>query len=120
MMDRGDGGSGRGLRLVLWMKIAFTVIWAAPLLLAPIECFAALGFPRPEPMIFARLLGAGRAPIDAVAVGIVSNGLAAALLVFYGVGGAYGGWGTFAKVFMWASAAATGLVAAGLIAFRPR
>lgn len=138
-MDTAPHQGSAPLRAVLRFKIAFTVVaWAAPLLLAPGHWFTALGFPAPRPMIFIRLLGAafvallvgyvrglralnsGRPPVDAVIVGIVSNGLAAALLLGYGLSGAFADWGAPARLFMWASAAVTTLITIGLIAFRPR
>lgn len=109
-----SGGDAR-LRIVLWIKIGFTVVWAVPLLLFPGGCFEKLGFPRPVPMIFTKLLGAaflallvgyyrgvqafgaGRAPKDAVVVGIVSNGLASALLMAYGVAGEFDDWKVIAR-----------------------
>lgn len=138
-MDPAPHGRNAPLRAVLRFKIGFTVAaWAVPLLLGPCRWFTALGFPAPRPMIFIRLLGAafvallvgyvrglraldaGRAPVDAVAVGIVSNGLAAALLLGYGVAGAFADWGVPARAFMGISAAATALITIGLFAFRPR
>jgi hypothetical protein len=126
------------LRTVLWIKIGFTVVWALPLLLLPGKYFGDLGFPRPEPIIFAKLLGAaflsllvgyyrgvqafdaGRLPKDTVVVGIVSNGLASALLTGYGVAGQFDNWTKIAPMFMAVSAAATALITAGLYAYRPR
>jgi hypothetical protein len=137
-MDTAPRGRNAPLRAVLRFKVAFTVVaWAAPLLLAPCGWFTAAGFPAPRPMIFIRLLGAafaallvgyvrglraldaGRPPADAVVVGIVSNGLAAALLLGYGVAGAFAEWGAPARMFMGISTAATALITIGLFAFRP-
>ena len=126
------------LRTVLWTKIGFTVVWALPLLLLPGKYFPKFGFPVPVPMIFTNLLGAaflallvgyyrgvqafdaGRAPTQTVEVGIVSNGLASALLMGYGVAGDFDDWTKIAAVFMAVSAVATGLITAGLYAYRPR
>lgn len=127
------------LRTVLWIKIAVTAgLWCVPLLLFPSGWFVALGFPRPEPMLFVRLLGVaylalgvgyvrGLRELDrggtaghAVAVGIVSNGLACAVLLAYAVLGAFAGWGFWARVHLWASVAATGLITLGLFASRGR
>jgi hypothetical protein len=126
------------LEAVLWFKILVTaVLWAFPLLFSPVSVFRRLGFPVPEPMVFARLLGAaflalgvgyvlglrtlhgGRYPADTVLVGLVSNGLACGLLVAYGLAGAYAPWGRAARVYMWISALATGLVTLGLLLTRP-
>ena len=71
-------------------------------------------------MLGLRRLNAGRSPADAVTVGIVSNGLAAALLLGYGVAGEFAEWGAPARAFMGISAAATALITIGLVAFRPR
>lgn len=138
-MDTTPQGRNAPLRAVLRFKIAFTVVaWSVPLLLGPCGAFTALGFPAPRPMIFIRLLGAaftsllvgyvrglraldaGRPPVDAVVVGIVSNGLASALLLGYGVAGAYADWGAPAQTYMWVSAAVTALITGGLVAYRPR
>lgn len=124
------------LKFVLWLKIIVTaVLWAFPLLLATPGTFRWLGFPEPRPMVFFKLLGAaflalgvgyvrglamlkeGRYPADTVLVGKVSNGLACALIVVYGLMGAYTGpgWdGWPARAFMWVSAALTGFVTFGL------
>jgi hypothetical protein len=120
------------LELVLWIKIALTVVWAVPLLLAPAGVFRALGFPPPEPRVFTRLLGAAflallvgylqgvqalarsEHPAGTVVVGMVSNGLACALLAGHGLAGAYRQWGRGARWFMWGSALATGFVTVGL------
>jgi hypothetical protein len=123
------------LKFVLWLKIIVTaVLWAFPLLLASPWAFRQLGFPEPGPMVFFKLLGAaflalgvgyvrgllmlngGRYPADAVLVGKVSNGLACALIVIYGLTGTYTGpgWEWPARAFMWLSAGLTGFVTLGL------
>lgn len=81
-----------------------------------------LGIPAPEPLIFVRLLGAaylallvgyymglrgldkGESPIQAVYMGIASNGLACLLLAYFGATGAWSSWGIAARIFMWLSA----------------
>jgi hypothetical protein len=121
------------LEHVLWVKIVLTaVLWAAPLLLCPVRLFRTLGFPPPEPMVFTRLLGAaflsllvgyvqglqalvhGEHPAGTVVVGMVSNGLACVLIIGYGLAGTYARWGRVARVYMWLSALATGLITLGL------
>jgi hypothetical protein len=123
------------LAFVLWVKITVTaVLWAFPLLVLPRSVFRWMGFPEPQPMVFVRLLGAaflalgvgyvrglvtlkeGRYPADTVLVGKVSNGLACALLVAYGLMGSYTepGWEWPARAFMWLSAFLTGFVTLGL------
>jgi hypothetical protein len=124
------------LQAVLWLKIGVTAaFWALPLLFAPVRLFRRLGFPAPVPMVFVRLLGAafaallvgyvdgvlalraGRHPAGTVWMGLLSNAAACVLIVLYGFMGAYAGWGRRARVYMGASALATGLVTAGLLAY---
>jgi hypothetical protein len=121
------------LDLVLYFKIGVTALfWAFPLLLLPRGVFRRLGFPDPLPMVFMRLLGAaylalgvgyvrglmmlkgGQHPADTILVGLVSNGLACALLVGYGLAGRYAEWGRLARLFMWMSAGLTGIITLGL------
>jgi hypothetical protein len=125
------------LDAVLWVKIVATaVLWAAPLLFFPARAFTSLGFPRPEPMIFVRLLGVaflsllvgyaqglwalghGGSAADTVVVGKVSNGFSCLLIVGYGAAGAYRTWGPLARAYLWLSAAVTGLVTLGLFVAR--
>ncbi len=125
------------LKPVLLFKIWFTMLfWAVPLLAAPAGLYEPLGFPRPTAMVFMKLLGAaflallvsyvqglralkrGQSAANAVAVGIVSNGLACLVILLYGAMGEYGAWGHLARAYMWVSAAATGLVTLGLVLAR--
>lgn len=125
------------LAAVLWIKIAATaLLWAGPLLLFPDSWLRALGFPDVRPRIFRHLLGAaftallvgyvrglrtlyaGEYPADAVVVGAVSNGLACAILLLYGFGGAFAEWGRPARWMMWLSAVLTGFVTVGLLTAR--
>lgn len=130
------------LEAVLWLKIVATVVlWALPLLLLPARTFPRLGYPVPEPAVFAKLLGAAflsllvgygkglwalkhgaAAGQDVVAstvlVGKVSNGLAFLLLVVYGVRGSYRTWGRLARLHVWISILVTGLVTLGLFVAR--
>lgn len=135
-----SGAPSARLRVVLWAKIAMTaVLWCVPLLLFPAGWYEAIGYPRPpEPMLFARLLGVaylalgvgylrglraldrGGTADDAVAVGIVSNGLACAVLVGYAAAGTFDGWGVPARLHIWASVAATGLITIALLLARRR
>ena len=50
-------------------------------------------------------------------MGIVSNGLAAAILFVYGLGGAWQAWSRFGRVYMWFSAVATLGITIALLAF---
>ena len=111
---------------VLIAKIVLTLFcWCLPLLLFPPAWFLRLGVPLPEPVIFARLLGAaylalivgysfglgeikrGIFPNQAVWMGIVSNGLGCGLLAFSGMMGYWTRWTDRGQVFMWFSALAT-------------
>jgi hypothetical protein len=116
------------LRRVLLGKIALTAaLWAAPALFLPPRFFPFLGIPEPplEQIVFVRLLGAAyvallvayglavRSPArhgGAVLVGIVSNGLAALVILYVGAHGAFDTWGTLGAIYIWGSA----VVAAGL------
>jgi len=113
----------RGLRGLLIRKITITgLFWCVPLLVFPSTWFVALGMPAPEPLMFARLLGAaylallvgyymglkglvaGESPMPVMNMGIVSNGLACLLLAYFGATGSWSSWGTGAQGFMWLSA----------------
>lgn len=129
----------RGLKALLIRKIVITAIfWCAPLLLFPSHWFVALGIPAPEPLLIARLLGAaylallvgywaglqglrrGESPLPVMHMGIVSNGAAALLLLYFGATGAWAQWNVGAQVFMWLSAFGAGSIAASLLRFRLR
>jgi hypothetical protein len=121
------------LRRVLAVKILATLaLWAAPALLLPPPWFAMFGIPEPpaEHLIFVRLLGAAylalvvgyalawRAPArhpGAILVGIVSNGLAALVIVSVGAGGGFASWHALGALYIWGSAAVTAALAAALI-----
>ncbi|HUR53117.1 MAG TPA: hypothetical protein VMZ71_03225 [Gemmataceae bacterium] len=122
---------------VLVAKIAITLaLWCPPLLFFPPSWFKRLGVPPPEPIVFARLLGAaflalvvvyshgwtesrqGKVPAVVVRAGVVSNGLAAVILTGYGVAGYWREWGRWGRVYMWVSAAAGAGITAGLLVGR--
>jgi hypothetical protein len=124
------------LSIVFVFKIAVTVIfWCVPLLLLPGSLLESLGFPQQSTHIFIHLLGwaylslvvgyyfglreswKGRRAIHVIWVGIVSNGGACLFLTFYGLSGAWNTWGDFARLAMWTSVGATGLITLGLILF---
>ncbi len=126
------------LSRVLFAKIFLTVaLWCIPLLFFPASLLASLGFPVPEPQLFLRLLGMaygalvvgyafalratlrGEYPAAAVWMGIVSNGGAFVLLQSAAILHVWASWGAFARVFMWASLAATGAIALGLVLCGP-
>jgi hypothetical protein len=122
------------LKLVLLFKIFLTfVFWSLPLLLFPPTWLIAVGFLDPgAAIVFVRLLGAayftlgvcyilgfrdlgeGKDISNVVTVGLVSNGLACAILVAFGALGRWNNWGIGAQAFMWGSAIATGFIIAGL------
>lgn len=123
-----------GLLKVLATKIVITVlIWALPLLLFPKDLLVCLGFPAAEPEIFLRLLGMAYAalvvsyvlgfsrarrndyPVEAVWVGIVSNGGATVVLAIGAFMGTWFHWGAFAQVYMWFSLASVALITVGLV-----
>ena len=127
----------RGLKGLLIGKIAITAIfWCLPLLLFPAHWFVAFGVPAPAPLLMARLLGAaylallvgytmgmqglgrGESPLPVMHMGIASNGLAAALMAYFGATGAWVNWGAGAQGFMWLSALGARFIAAGLLRFR--
>ncbi|MCB1327612.1 MAG: hypothetical protein H7A21_05630 [Spirochaetales bacterium] len=122
------------LRYVLLLKITLTfLLWALPLLFVPAWLADRLQLPFAQPEIFGRLLGAaylalnlgymlgyaefsrGLVPTNAILVGILSNGLAALLLLAFGAAGAYDGMHAPGQLLMWVSAAATTLITIGLL-----
>ena len=126
----------RNLSRVLILKIVFTVFWCVPLLLFPVTLLEDMGLPTcPPTTIFLRLLGMaygallvgyafglvstrhGRYPHSTVWTGIVSNGGAFLILSIGAFQGTWAAWGPCARIIMWGSLAATGLITAGLIAF---
>ncbi len=128
----------RYLSGLLFLKIVVTtLLWFGPLLLFPIPLLEKMGFPTCPSTNFLRLLGMaygallvsyvfglvdtlhGRYPRSTVWTGIVSNGGAFLLLAIGALQGIWAAWGAPARIVMWASLAATGLISAGLIAFGP-
>jgi hypothetical protein len=126
------------LRRVLAAKILVTlVLWAVPALLLPTPWFPVFGLPEPPPahVIFVRLLGAAyvalvvgyalawRAPArhpGAILTGVVSNGLAALVIVREGIRGAFESWTTLGACYIWGSAVVTlGLAMALVVTGRP-
>jgi hypothetical protein len=120
------------LRRVLAAKIVITVlVWAAPALLLPPRWFPLFGIPEPplSHLVFVRLLGAAyvalvtgytlawRAPArhpSAILVGIVSNGLAAVVILSVGASGGYETWGVLGVLYIWISAALAAALAVAL------
>ncbi|MEO1037430.1 MAG: hypothetical protein AAFX44_17870 [Pseudomonadota bacterium] len=123
------------LRRVLQIKIVVTLLlWGPPLLVAPDSLIAWMGFPPLEPALFRRLLGAAyialvigygnglaeiaaaRYPSGTVAMGIVSNGLAAVLLWGSLLIGEAQSWANLAPTYIAVSAIATTALTAALAA----
>jgi hypothetical protein len=122
---------------VFLAKIVVTaVFWCVPLLASPPSLIQAIGMPSPHPIVFARLLGAaylallvvywhgwtearrGSRCIVAVRAGVVSNGLAALLMVGYGVAGEWDGWSVAGQAYMWGSGMLAGAITVGLLVGR--
>jgi hypothetical protein len=128
------------LKLVLRFKIFLTfAFWSLPLLVFPPSWLIAIGFLDPgAAIVFVRLLGAayfalgleyilgyrdlgeGKDIDNVVKVGIVSNGLACAILITFGVLGQWNDWVIGAQAFMWGSAIAAGLITTGLFVAMPK
>lgn len=120
------------LALVFGIKIAFTVVWALPLLLSE-RALNWIGFTAPAPLILWRLLGSaytalllgyvfawvdasqGIYPKTITWVGIVSNGAAFLILIHGAMSGAWRDWGAPARALMWVSMLATSAIALGLM-----
>lgn len=124
------------LSKIFVVKIAATVIcWCVPLILFPATVLEAIGMPQQSTYLFVRLLGwaylalcvgygfglqaslRGARAIGPIRVGIVSNGAACAVLLYYGVSGEWQGWGAALQVLLWASVLVTAAIAAGLYVF---
>ncbi len=126
------------LSYVLWFKIVITIIlWCTPLLFFPQSCFRHLGVPPPDPIIFAKLLGAaflalvvvywhgltelrrGKRPVVVIRAGLVSNGLAAGFLILFGVAGSWQEWSLLGCCYMWFSTVAAAGITVGLLVGKP-
>lgn len=122
------------LSKILIAKLAATLsLWCIPLLLFPPRWLSLLGLPQQESYLFVRLLGMaylafcigygfalkdtlrGRMPLGTVWSSVVSNGGACALLLYYGIAGAWSAWGAPMQGVMWFSVLATAALAAALL-----
>jgi hypothetical protein len=121
------------LRRVLAAKILLTLgLWAGPALLLPAPWFPLIGIPEPPlaQLVFVRLLGAAyvalvagyalawRAPArhpGAILVGIVSNGLAALVILSVGSAGGFASWSPLGAVYIWGSGVVAGAIASALV-----
>jgi hypothetical protein len=125
------------LARILKFKIFCTILfWCLPLLFFPQAWFLRIGLPVPEPLVFTRLLGAaylalivtyflglievqkGRSAIQAVWTGIISNGLACAILTYYGFTGGWSIWSVQGQFLMWSYVILTLFITILLIPYR--
>jgi hypothetical protein len=126
------------IRRVLAVKIVATLaVWALPALFLPPAWFPVFGIPEPPlaQLVFVRLLGAAYVALVAgyslawrtparhpamVAVGVVSNALAAFVIVSVGADGAFATWSALGLVYIWSSAVlAAGLAVALVVTGQP-
>lgn len=124
------------LSKVFCFKILFTVcFWSIPLILLPIQCLNAIGFPAQSSYMFVRLLGwaylaltigywfgyqdakRGVRLMSIIWVGIVSNGGACLCLLYFGLSGQWSKWSAVMQSITWMSIIATAFITAGLIGF---
>ena len=121
-------------QLALISKILLTLFWFFPLLFLSKNRLEKLGVPEINLLVFVRLLGAaffallvgyvlglydltqGRFPKNTVVVGIVSNGLACLILIYFIAAGRLNEWQGIARIAMKASMVLTGLITVSLIA----
>ena len=114
--------------------IATVLFWCIPLLVFP-EKLSAFGFPKHETYLFVRLLGwaylalcvgyfdglrasmKGIKLMGPIYVGLVSNGGACLILLYYAICGAWEGWEIALQVIGWGSIGATFLITLGLYVF---
>ncbi len=122
------------LSRVFVFKISATIIvWCVPMLFFPSAVLVAAGLPhQPNDFMFIRMLGwaylalcvgyafglraslKGLRALGPIWVGIVSNGGACALMLYFGLTGAWGDMSAVIKFILWNSAAATAAITAGL------
>jgi hypothetical protein len=124
----------KALAILLKSKIILTIaMWAIPLLIFPKSIFEWIGIPFPEPAIFLRLLGVsyialcigygwgmvllnrGENPFGILLMGMVSNGFACILIIFFGITGTYKDWSLLGKIYIYLSAGITGSITLLLI-----
>ncbi len=124
------------LSQVFVFKITATVfIWCLPLLLFPEWLLEQLGFPPQSTYLFVRLLAwaylalcvgygfgllaslKGVRSMPPIWVGIVSNGGACILLLYFTLIGAWSSWSLPVVYVGWSSIAATALITVGLVRY---
>ncbi len=111
----------KGLKGIFIRKIAITALFLCiPLLLFPPSLFNSLGIPLTVSTMFLRLLGVAylallvgyyygikalerqQNPLFAIDMGIVSNGAAFIVIIYFGITGAWTKWSLAAELYMWA------------------
>lgn len=121
-------------QLALITKILLTLFWFFPLLFLSKNRLEKLGVPEINLPVFIRLLGAaffalfvgyglglydstqGQFPKNTVVVGIVSNGFASLILIYFIAAGRLNEWQGIARAAIKASMLLTGLITVSLIA----
>jgi hypothetical protein len=110
----------KGLRGLFIRKIIITIIFVCiPLLFFPASLFELVGIQSPQPIIFIRLLGVAYLalitgywggikaldnndnPIHVINMGIISNGLAGIVFLYFGMTGSWSAWNIGAQIYMW-------------------
>ena len=128
----------KSLRNILIFKIVVTiVVWCIPLIMFPESFFVRFGIPISGTLLFFRLLGVAylalvigyilglieihrdKKPFQAIWLGISSNGLACAVLLYYGLTGEWSTWQIPSQFLLWASAFVTGGLTILLFRYRP-
>lgn len=126
------------LRYIFIVKIVVTlVVWCIPLIMFPKSLFIKFGIPVSETLLFFRLLGVAylalvigyilglieiyrdRKPFQATWLGISSNGLACAVLFYYGLTREWATWQIPSQILLWASAFLTCCLTILLFRYRP-
>jgi len=120
---------------LFWIMVAVTLLaWSLPMLSLPRNVMARCRLPVGDPPLVARLLGTaclglatmygfglvrayrGDDVTDIVAIGLVSNSLAAAIIWRYALEGSFDGWTPFTRSLVYASGALLSALAIALMA----
>ena len=119
---------------LLWIKIVVTLFgWGLPMLFLPHNLLVRYRVPISEPVLAIRLLGAaylalttmyafglarayrGEDISDVVAIGLISNGMAAAIIWRYALRGMYDDWPRASRVIIYSSGGVVTALALGLL-----
>jgi len=133
MSQKKSESSYRCLMRVICFKIICTAaLWSLPLMFFPASLLRWFGLPDQISLIFVRLLGwayfallinyifgrrsmqRGEDATGPIIVGIVSNGSACGVLLWYGVNGTWLSWRPVLNIYLWISAVLTFLITLGL------